>query len=367
MAGYTHEAMPSPIRRTLYLAAAFLVPGLWAGALLASAAGPEEWLLIDRAELQRRAVRGPAWRALEAASREDASEPNLSDQDDPTNVIVLAKALVAARRGDVQLRKEVVFAVETLVKERTEAGGRTLALGRELAAYVLAADLIDLDGPIDREFRAFLKDVRTVQLGGRTLISTHRDRPNNWGTHAGASRIAVALYLDDRQELEDAADVLRGYLGDRAAYSGFKYGDLHWQGERGRPVGVNAVGAEIDGHSVDGVLADDQRRAGAFAWPPPTTGYAWEALQGLLLQAILLERAGFDPFEWSDRALLRAARWLIVDASFPPTGDEVWQLAVLRRFYPQPGFELPEAVTTDPGRAKPGKGFGFSEFLYPAD
>ena len=83
----------------------------------------------------------------------------------------------------------------------TERDGRTLALGRELAAYVIAADLIRLpvyDAAFDtHEFRPWLRRALTETLAGRTLQSTHADRPNNWGTHAGASRAAVAAYLED--------------------------------------------------------------------------------------------------------------------------------------------------------------------------
>ena len=319
-------------------------------------------ILIGTGELAALETSGTAWRALVEASTEDTSAPDLSDQDDPTNVRVLAKALVAQRTDDESLREEVRDALRAL--PGTQAGGRTLALGRELAAYVLAADLVGLRGADARDFEDFLTDVRHEVLDGRTLISTHRDRPNNWGGHAGASRIAVALYLGDRRELEDAANVLRGYLGDRSAYSGFRYRELSWQANPGRPVGINPMGAALGGHSVDGVLPDDQRRAGRFSWPPPTTNYAWEALQGLLLQALLLERAGYDVWQWSDRALMRAARWLVFDASFPPEGDDLWQLAVLERAYPDPGFDWPE-VPPSAGSPRPGKGFGFTDFLYP--
>lgn len=58
---------------------------------------------------------------------------------------------------------------------------------------------------------------------GRTVVSTHEDRPNHWGTHAGGARIAVALYLHDAEDLERAGTVFRGWLGDRDAYAGFKY------------------------------------------------------------------------------------------------------------------------------------------------
>ena len=106
-----------------------------------------------------------------------------------------------------------------------------LALGRELLAYVIAADLVKLPADLDPAFRSWLDAVRREDLDGRTLVSTHEDRPNNWGTHAGASRIAVALYLGDRADLERAARVFRGWLGDRTSYASFRFGDLSWQAD----------------------------------------------------------------------------------------------------------------------------------------
>jgi len=60
-----------------------------------------------------------------------------------------------------------------------------------------------------------------------------------------------------------------------------------------------------DGHRIDGVLPDDQRRGGSFGWPAPRENYVWEALQGALAQAVILHRAGYDVWNWEDRALLR--------------------------------------------------------------
>jgi len=233
---------------------------------------------------------------------------------------VVAKALVYARTGDAQRRQEVVDSIMAAIE--TENGGRTLALGRNLAAYVIAADLVGLDGADDQAFRAWLAAVRFEDLSSRTLVDTHEDRPNNWGTHAGASRIAAALYLGDAADLERAATVLHGYLGNRSAYAGFSYGDLSWQCDPAAPVGINRKGCTIDGHSVDGVIADDQRRGGAFSWPPPKENYVWEALQGVVLQAYLLHRAGYSTFEWEDRAILRAVTWLHEQADFPAAGDD---------------------------------------------
>ena len=91
----------------------------------------------------------------------------------------------------------------------------------------------------DPAFESWIRGVRTESFGGRTLISTHEVRPNNWGTHAGASRLAVALYLGDSAELDRCVEVFRGWLGDRASYASFEWGDLSWQLDASAPVGVN--------------------------------------------------------------------------------------------------------------------------------
>jgi hypothetical protein len=239
----------------------------------------------------------------------------------------------------------------------TEAGGRTLALGRNLIGYVLAADLVGLPAADDTAFRAWLRTCRTETLSGMTLRSTHEDRPNNWGTHAGASRAAVAAYLGDTAELARCAQVFKGWLGDRSSYAGFSYGDLSWQADPSRPVGINPRGATRDGHSIDGVLADDQRRASAFVWPPPKENYVWEALQGAFAQAIILQRAGYDCFAWQDRALLRAVTWLHSQCSFPASGDDTWEPHVVNFFY---GTSFPAPMPSSPG-----KNVGFTDWTLP--
>src|SRR6185295_5158219 len=165
--------------------------------------------------------------------------------------------------------------------------------------------------------RSWLAAVRTENLDGKTLISTHDVRPNNWGTHAGASRVAADLYLGDKADLAKAAQVFKGWLGDRTAYAGFTYGDTSWQADPSKPVGINPKGATKSGHNIDGVLPDDQRRAGGFTWPAPSENYVWEALQGALAQAVILDRAGYAAFEWQDQALLRAVTWLHSQCNYP--------------------------------------------------
>jgi hypothetical protein len=315
-------------------------------------------ILISMEDLMSRPTSGAAWSNLKSKADQSAGTPDLSNQDQNNNVVVLAKALVFARTGEGSYRAEVRQQLGQAIN--TELGGRTLALGRELAAYVIAADLIDLknyDPAFDNnQFRPWLQRALTENLDGKTLVSTHEDRPNNWGTHAGGSRAAVAMYLGDQAELDRVAKVFKGWLGDRNSYASFKYGNLDWQCDPSHPVGINPTGCTKDGHSIDGVLPDDQRRGGGFSWPPPKENYVWEALQGALAQAIILDRAGYDVWNWEDQALLRAVTWLHSQANFPADGDDTWEPHVINHFY---ATDFPAPIPS-----KPGKNLGWTDWLF---
>jgi len=311
--------------------------------------GPGLWVGAER--LASLPTSGGAWESLVAEAEGSCGTPDLSDQDQDTNVCVMAKALVFARTGEERYRADVVGALESVAGSGTY-DGRALALGRELAAYVIAADLVDLvsyDGSLDEAFRRKLRELRTTPThsGPDDLVDCHERRPNNWGTHCGASRAAVAAYLGDEAELDRVARVFRGWLGDRSAYAGFSYGDLSWQCDPDRPVGVNPAGCTKEGHPIGGVLPDDQRREGGFTWPPPKANYVWGGLQGALAQAVILHRQGYDVFQWEDRALLRAVRWLHQQADYPAEGDDAWQPHLINHFY---GTDFPAPVPADPGK-----------------
>ncbi len=289
---------------------------------------------ISGSELANLPTTGTAWNALKAAADKDPGVPDISNQDENNDVFVLAKALVYARTGDTKYRAAVI---DNLTKAMgTEAGGRTLALARNLVSYVIAADLINLpaDPSIDQTFRSWLKKTLSETLtDGRSLRQTQEERPNNWGNHAGASRAAVARYLGDQAELDRTALVFRGYLGDRAAYHNFKYGDdLSWQCDPNNLVGINPVGCVKNGHSIDGVMPDDMRRGGAFQWAPVATGYPWEGLQGVVVEAQILTRAGYPAFQWQNQAILRAVKFLY-SINWPAIGDDAFQLWIINHAY----------------------------------
>jgi hypothetical protein len=327
-------------------------------ARLSPTAAATDYLIMSRSEILSRPTSGTAWSALKARADSSIGTPDISNQDEAADQTTLAKGLVYARIGGSTYRSAVVAALKAAVG--TEAGGRTLALARNLPGYVIAADLIDLrsaDPTFDTgRFRPWLRSLLTESLSGMTLVQTHERRPNNWGTHAGAARAAIAGYLGDDAELARTATVFRGWLGDRAAYAGFTYGDLSWQCDPQHPVGIDPVGCSRLGIALDGALPEELRRGGTLQWPPAQTDYAWEGMQGAVLQAELLRVQGYDTWSWSSKALLRATRFLYDRARWPATGDDEWQPWLIDRRY--------GTSYHGPPPARGGKNFGFTDWLY---
>jgi hypothetical protein len=257
-----------------------------------------------------------------------AGRPNLNDLEDETGHLVLAKALVAVRLEGSELARNLRDEVVALLSEviGSEFGASALYVGRNLAMYVIAADIIDLPA-IQPDFHKsvfspWLRSVSAMEFQDRTLRSCHEDRPNNWGTHCGASRLAAAAYLNDRAELALAARVFQGWLGDRDSHAGFDYDStaFTWMSDPSCPTSnldchprpVNPPGAIVSGHNVDGVIVDDQRRSEKhrFRWPPKYTIYVYGALGGAVVQAGILQRFGLDAWHWSDDAIRRAVEWM---------------------------------------------------------
>ena len=289
---------------------------------------------------------GAAWDRFKRAASEPVSFPNLSKQHSRANTQIMAKALIYTKTGEERYRKEIISACMMIMG--TEYGGTTLALGKQLMAYVLAADLVGLPEEKKLRFKSWLRDCLSYRFkSGKTLRYTHEHRPNNWGTLAGASRLAVVVYLGDMEEVKRCAKVFKGWLGDRNVYADFKYKDCSWQAHPFRPVGINPKGATKSGHSIDGVLPDDQRRSGSFHWPPTKENYVYTALQGAVAQAVILSRCGYPVWNWEDKALLRAFKWLYYIADYPAEGNDMWMPFVINYAY---GESFPVPTPKKPGK-----------------
>jgi hypothetical protein len=342
----------------IILVTALIFSQLFVDPGLDSAEAATRPVLVSAATLKTKPMSGAAWRGLKAVADQAVGTLTLSNQDENSDITVLAKALVYARTGTVRYRTAVIAALKAA--KGTEVGGRTLALGRNLPSLVIAADLISLktaDPAYDQKFRPWLRSLLTKVLDEQTLVMTHEKRPNNWGTHAGAARVAIAAYLGDTTQMARAAKVFRGFVGSRVTYAGFNFGDdLTWQCSPTRPVGINPAGCTKAGVNIDGVIPDDMRRGGSFRWPPSGTGYPWESLQGALLQAELLRVAGYDSWNWENKALLRAVRFLYNRAKWPATADDEWQTWLLDARYGT-SYKLSPPVRF-------GKNFGFTDWIY---
>ncbi len=274
------------------------------------------YILVSAQQLLSRSTSGAAWQGvLDWANR--TPDVDLSNLDSSGDVITLAKGLVYARTGDGSYRTGVIAA---LGKAQQSGVSRALELARGVGAYVMAADLV---GYHDPGFMAWAKAQRTrpVSGGPATMDACAAQRPNNWGNWCRSSRLIIDLYVGDTNDVATSVKLFAGWLGDRSQYAGYSYGDTTWQADPSKPVGINPVGATKSGHSIDGVLPDDQRRAGSFSWPPPCENYVSEALQGATLEATVLTRAGYPAWQWSDQALRRAVDFKYANGC-PFIGDD---------------------------------------------
>ena len=330
---------------------------------------PGDYLLMSKADLLALPTSGPAWENLVAIANDPPGEPDLRDQDNRVGVMTLAPALVYARTGDETYREraqaQIMAAIGT---EQEGATNSILSLGRQLGAYVLAADFIKLSGAEDQRFRTWLSDIRTRELGGhgrwRSLTATHEDAPQNWGSFAGASRIAASLYLGDTADVARAAQILRGFLGDRSVYANFQgpEGARSWSCDPAHFVPLNPPCVR-EGIDLDGAIVRDIDRGGNRKWPPGRTGigYTLESLQALTLQAELLTVNGYgDAWSWSDQAIDRAAG--IVTRS-GADGGETWNRSEVSYYVPwllnaRYGLDLPTLP------AGFGRVFGYTDWLY---
>jgi hypothetical protein len=300
------------------LAIAILIP------IAASAPTPAEaatnYILMSRSALMARPVSGTPWRNLKSVAGQSLGTPNMCDQNSRHHLRTLAAALVFARTGiasyGAKARGGVKAAITT---QRSGCNNATLALGRQLMAYVLAADFAGLTGTPDATFRSWLRTIRTKIIGGHSkwdsLSHTHTRSANNWGAYAGASRIAASLYLGDTADVASAARITQGFLGNRTAHKFWSILDSAAKSWACSPTNYTPVNGwcRRGGILVDGAAVMDVGRGGYRKWPPGDDGvdYQLESIQGVGMQVELLFKNGYtSAWKWSNRALKRMAMFV---------------------------------------------------------
>jgi hypothetical protein len=367
-AQWTSRVSPRTKLVATLMAIALLIPA--AAATPAPADAATDYILMSRSALMSRPVSGTRWHNLKAVADASLGSPNLCDQNSRHHLRTLAAALVYARTGvatyGAKARGGVIAALKTL---RVGCDNATLALGRQLTAYVLAADFADMVGTPDTTFRAFLTTIRRRFVGGHgvwtSLYLTHLRSATNWGAYAGAARIAASLYLGDTADVAAASKVTRGFLGDRAAYKFWdrlSYAAKTWSCAPTNYTPVNGY-CRKGGLIVDGAVVADISRGGSRRWPPGDTGvqYQLDSIQGLGLQVELLYQNGYSgAWHWQNDALRRMAN--IVTRS-KKSGGMGWNETQASRQMPwlldrRLGMSIPRAYSPM------GRAIGFADWLW---
>lgn len=252
----------------------------------------------------------------------DGSGANLSDQDSSHDQLVLAAAIVCARTQQpgfcATAKAGVIDAIGT------EDDARWLAIGRNLAGYVIAADLIGLradgssggDGArVEQWIASFLTKPLRENNGTDPAPLVPFGSGSNAAAQQGFVHASIAAYLGDRAALDRAWDAFRTFACDPTAPDRERItigGGLAsgWAHDDAEPCAVNPAGSTRDGVRIDGAIVNDMSRGGILADPPGYTQYPWVGLEGFVPAAVILERAGYPAFEVADRAVLRSVEYL---------------------------------------------------------
>lgn len=345
-------------------------------ATIAAPAAPtraaSDYLLMSRSELLALPTSGTAWTALKQVADGSLGSPDLCDINSDHHLRTLAAALVYARTGTASYASKAHAGImAAMPTQKNGCGDAALALGRQLAAYVLAADFSGLSGSDDSTFRSWLSTIRTKDIGGHSvwdsLANTQHESANNWGAHAGASRIAASLYLGDTNDVAIAARITRGFLGERSQYASFGYkldsDDLSWScwsASTYTPLNHPCTKSGID---LDGAIIADISRSGPLEWPPGGTAIAYQvdSIAALAIQLELLSRHGYpDAWDWSDSALRRAAQLVVRSGQ---DGGDGWNET-------SASSQIPWLLNQRYGSFLPtrhvamGRGIGFADWLW---
>lgn len=343
-------------------------------ALLAAQAGAATRnIWISQAELQSKPMSGLAWRTVDSIAHANWGsqtlgniQPSLNNQDSKHAAKCVAGAIYYARKANDPLSdaatirdkvRDAILEAKRTMDEDAEYNQavdtvlmldatRTLGVGRQLAGYVIAADLIDLAGldPLSDStiFKPWLSAITTQEFAnsnsrfGKTIVRTH-ESTNQWGLEIAASRTAIAAYLGNNALLARCDSFFKAHTNQSYFPSGsvwfFPDTTVAWQGGdyfSKRPyqstwvctdttswltISPNCLKTDAQGDTltIDGAIVTQLSRIGsggpasAFAFPLDSEGinYQWTALQQLFVQAEILYRAGYNAYAWGSNALKR--------------------------------------------------------------
>jgi hypothetical protein len=299
----SRRILPALIVNALAFVLVFVT--IFAVARLSPASAATDHLLGSQSEILSRPVTGAAWTALSAAADATPGSPDITcNQDQRSHPrATLAAALVYARTGLVPYRDKAIRLIEAAYPTARDCGNAILSLGRQLGAYVLAADFV---GYREAGFVTWVRNIRSRSFPGShsrwyTLAGTAADSANNWGTFALASLTAADAYLGDTAGLARDWALFKDYGDGTSSFRHTPSYQVAWS----CPAGYEINPASCSDPRREGAAVEDASRT-TF---PTVGGYPAEAAQGYVLQAEVLARSGYAAWTVNDRQICRNAAW----------------------------------------------------------
>jgi hypothetical protein len=264
-------------------------------------------------------------------------------------------AIMAETLDDDPLREKVRAHLRLAA---TKTSNWLLGLGRQLAGYVEAANLIRFAEP---EFVTWVHKMVILKHGSgdrwggyETILETAHSLNSNWALQCNRSVIAASMYLEQYGTATQKADAARwlrlsvlaykrfvGEAGDYRELPPFHTAENGWGGSTGLGYGINPEGSVImiGERRIDasGILQGDWLRAkgtdgredrDAKNYPPNPVTYHWEGLTPLIVTGAILHEHDIVPFSAGNNAIVRAMKALCGksdnDPAFnnPPSGDD---------------------------------------------
>jgi hypothetical protein len=372
--------------------------GVCAGAALVvlfgfvpAAGAATKYMLVDSARLASLPTSGSAYTSMKRTADDamatmslttpTATSPWLPDYNGKGGA-TLAAALMYARTGDVRYRDFVIKVNRFVIGSEdgastkgTSNADKMLATMRQISAYVLAADLVGMDpnvtgsrpGYTTSVWKTWLGALRTKPIGAgncSTIVNCNL-RAHNWGTWASAARTTIDVYLNDAADLAVAVGRLKLWLGESMTgtpWNKTQAFDASWACiPAGLPVAFVPVNGKSCGPEKDGIIVEDAARsAHAFStWDQPSIDYSLHAYMAQLVAAVVLDRQGYDVWNWGDRALKRVMDRLNRIGAGVATGNN-WSRTshvswIPRHFYNTDYPTIP---------AQPSDTLGYTDWLY---
>jgi hypothetical protein len=299
----SRRILPALIVNALAFVLVFVT--IFAVARLSPTSAATNYVLGSSDSILSRPVTGGAWTALTAGAAATPGAPDITcNQDQRSHPrATLANALIYARTGQAAFRDQAIRLIRAAYPTARDCGNAILSLGRQLGAYVLAADYV---GYRDAAFVSWVQGIRTRSFPSShsrwyTLAGTAADSANNWGTFALASLTVADAYLGDTAGLARDWALFKDYGDGTSSFRHTPSYQVAWS----CPAGYEINPASCSDPRREGAAVEDASRT-AF---PTVGGYPAEAAQGYVVQAEVLARSGYAAWTVNDRQICRNAAW----------------------------------------------------------